>query len=118
MSPDITYLRGAVVSAAHTPTPWKMRKGLPQRYPEYVIEGPGAEYIAGVQIRSQNPAHDNAAFIVRACNSHAALVAALDGLLNADTDEAIIGATVRARAALKAATPHSPPSGSAAKGAP
>ena len=68
---------------AHTPTPWKVIKGGVIIYAQ---RNPGGRktYLADV---SQDPGINqsiaNAAFIVRACNSHAALVAALERLLTA-----------------------------------
>ena len=63
---------------AHTPTPWKVIKGGVIIYAQ---RNPGGRktYLADV---SQDPGINqsiaNAAFIVRACNSHAGLVAALE----------------------------------------
>lgn len=45
----------------------------------------------------------NADFIVRACNSHAGLVAALEGLLNAKTQQELNDSERQARAALHSA---------------
>lgn len=62
--------------AQHTPTPWKYDKESNRIY----AKG-GADWIytldEGVALESDEQHEANAAFIVKACNSHGALVAAL-----------------------------------------
>jgi hypothetical protein len=69
----------------HTPTPWIVQ--TPMTGDDLVIEArPGLEYHELARVRAphygQGPSFDemraNAAFIVRACNSHATLVAAIN----------------------------------------
>jgi hypothetical protein len=99
--------------ADHTPTPWRVANGVD-------IQGPpdthALDYtsVAGGRGRLLGIAEANAHFIVRACNAHAGLVAALQALADkvdatSDCDHkrqrcediGCIGAEVRAaRAAL------------------
>lgn len=90
--------------AAHTPTPWKTRRvtyGFNDLTRHHRIERQNGDLIAVVPLDidthgvpqknitshlrkySANPAHsaEDAAFIVRACNSHAALVEALERVM-------------------------------------
>lgn len=68
MNSTQSNLPHAAGEAAHTPTPWHTDGMFVDvaNSPDYVAECFGSV------------ANDNAAFIVRACNSHAALVAALE----------------------------------------
>ncbi len=61
---------------AHTPLPWHV--GMK---PGPMIYGPQGEQIADLTGALSFNAGPNAAFIVRACNSHAQLVAALEATL-------------------------------------
>lgn len=103
----------AAGKAAHTAGPWKASGftiyatpekrsfGGPEREylrpvcsmepgetagPEYLDRSSGAEY--NERLPGDAEAHANAAFIVRACNSHAALVEAVERLLNQVTGPA------------------------------
>jgi hypothetical protein len=87
----------AAGQAAHTPTPWKDYRGKP-------ISG-GAEIWAKGERGTSFCVADtakvtDAAFIIRACNSHAALVEALErvtgelhGLIKDEQDEPAVGIT-------------------------
>ena len=81
---------------AHTPTPWRIDPEIGN----YVITDNGK----GIAACPAPLSDDNAAFIVRACNSHAALVAALEQVCFVLTDEYGANATwpciAQARAAL------------------
>lgn len=50
----------------NTPTPWKLSPPTPARFPAHHIQSETGAYIADVEIRAQNPAGANAAFIVLA----------------------------------------------------
>ena len=71
------------MSAQHTPTPWVMTRSVDRHDGEfdYGIHARDAKVLAEVFGRSASggvlPAEANAAFIVRACNAHEDLVAAL-----------------------------------------
>jgi hypothetical protein len=102
------------MKSKHTPTPWKEdhQGGL-------YIEGKNGEYIAEVESEGgREEQFANAAFIVRACNAHDALVEALQELQSncrginevlsegGDINQAIFIASrtiVKAEAALKLA---------------
>jgi hypothetical protein len=60
----------------HTPLPWKFS-------PWHIEEGPPAVLAPAGHIVCTTAGDDDAAFIVKACNMHAELVAALDALVNA-----------------------------------
>jgi hypothetical protein len=85
------------MEAAHTATPWNLRKDG-QSYNGQSIEAAcmGNGYYAGIAHTTQRDPHPtlgggidqvtaeaNAAFIVRACNAHDDLVNALKGLIRA-----------------------------------
>lgn len=83
-----------ITTAQHTPTPWRV--GKPNRMGSVVANVPvpeigGSEDVAyyGGHLIAESIAPRNAAFIVRACNSNAALVNALQ--LLADKVEACGG---------------------------
>jgi hypothetical protein len=85
-------------SAGHTPTPWSCGAGYVVDEHDLVV----ADCIASALI-SAGTGVVNAAFIVKACNAHGALVSALREIeeLHAETDIAgLIAARVIARAAL------------------
>jgi hypothetical protein len=99
------------MTTQHTPTPWKTEtpKGWEQK-------GLTAIWSDGVMVatcgrQGTQEQQDNAAFIVRACNSHDALVAALEiAVERLESVQAISGqhydfvaALTRARIALKLA---------------
>ena len=79
----------------HTPTPWKIVSREQYNHSKITISGKdyeGARFqpIASIEAGNSNALHlvideqtqqANAAFIVRACNSHADLVAALEACL-------------------------------------
>ena len=70
------------MTSKHTPTPWRVFTGFAD--PEIVSDKPTArETESIVQFKGQRNAVADAHFIVRACNSHAPLVAALDLLASA-----------------------------------
>ena len=71
-----------------TPRPWKVRAPKPARYPDYTVETIDGHYVASVSIMADNPAHANAALIVRAVNCHDELVAALQLVLDAYPEHA------------------------------
>ena len=60
----------------HTPTPWKANKWAPG----WEISAPESHYTV-CRLTDCNNEEANAAFIVRACNSHDELLEALKGLL-------------------------------------
>lgn len=74
--------------AGHTPTPWRLGDPTPESQSGIVASvytcEPDPWHIADVSGRPDDPApvcgRGNAEFIVRACNSHAALVAILTKL--------------------------------------
>jgi len=68
-------------NAQHTPTPWHTGEGKAERI-IYAADGfavADATVFHGLHVESPTA---NAAFIVRACNAHDELVAALKGLLD------------------------------------
>lgn len=87
--------------AAHTPTPWHVEEQTNSvgQLLYFRVEHPGrpyrgtvchvfpAEHIGGI---TESEARANAEFIVRACNSHAALVAALSVLVAAHDDQLFV----------------------------
>lgn len=70
------------MTQSHTPTPWYVNrfKGDSYRITQHELGGPKEDRIAD-GIKSEA----NAAFIVRACNSHDALVAMLSVIRNGGT---------------------------------
>lgn len=64
-----------VITTEHTPTPWEVN----QWASGIEISAPDQHYTVAL-LRDCNNAEANAAFIVTACNSHAALVEALENL--------------------------------------
>lgn len=76
-----------MVETQHTPTPWEL---TPRRPGDKVIRISAGDSYGGVQIEvncddcDTEIADANAEFIVRAVNSHAALVAALTRMLKAE----------------------------------
>lgn len=110
----------------HTPTPWgfgDLEKGSKRPMWEHIVDSHGTQIstvmqsiVRGCQVigpETQEEAEANAAFIVRACNAHEALVAALKALItDAEAmDKRLLedqpdpgcekGSITRARAALK-----------------
>ena len=82
-------------TAAHTPTPWQVEPCIWPGYP-FRISGPGETdfgsagmfspaLIFGDGTHNRGTAAANAAFIVFACNSHAALVDAVQSMVNITT---------------------------------
>jgi hypothetical protein len=77
------------MEAKHTPTPWSLAIRDHHNYTEAGAtifgagnEAAGVPVIADLPPRTVDGTHEaNAKFIVRACNSHEQLVAALDSLL-------------------------------------
>ena len=72
---------------SHTPTPWKLITGRQDRMtmgwsPSALVGVFNAGYDTKIKA-GQAEEEANAAFIVQAVNSHAALVEALNGMLNA-----------------------------------
>lgn len=68
------------MSTQHTPTPWHDEIGAPGSSSGLTVRDENGNIIARVG------SIDDAAFIVRACNAHDELVAALRGLLDATKD--------------------------------
>ena len=68
--------------ATHTPTPWHV--GMK---PGPFIYGPQGEQVADMTGACTFNGKQDAAYIVKACNSHAQLVAALEDLLRNATDK-------------------------------
>ncbi len=67
----------------HTPTPWKAQQGLSSTSPRLeIVRADLSAFVAQVHRThdGNKEAEANAAFIVRACNSHDALVEALSAL--------------------------------------
>lgn len=99
----------------HTPGPWSLDYD-PEMSPNIWIVAPTNSGVAKVEIcehREGRPEElndedwANAAFIVRACNSHDALLSACRALLatwGSDDEDAIIAARRSARAAIAKAT--------------
>jgi hypothetical protein len=81
---------GATKQTAHTPTPWQYDEDALHVFVNGSgVEGDGAvicEVWPGFGSGESKEREANAAFIVRACNAHDDLVAALRGLVNADVD--------------------------------
>ena len=68
----------------HTPGPWEVDRANPEMvYTEYVDNDGASRYICDCDsdILPQKEYEANAAFIVRACNAHDELLAALEELL-------------------------------------
>ena len=90
---------------AHTPTPWHLipAEATSTDY-DYTILDAENNPIADIPVESSP---ENGRFIVRACNSHAALVAALESLIGeldpSELDYDGRGAFYEARAVLAAA---------------
>lgn len=61
------------MNTKHTPTPWEYYTTMDLK-PHIELGGDGTANIVGAN------SHNNAHFIVRACNSHAALLEALENL--------------------------------------
>lgn len=75
---------------AHTPTPWAQGITCATDGSRYITADCGTKYHRRkiVAEAEEGPgAQDNAAFIVRACNAHDALVEALEGLLTIPPSE-------------------------------
>jgi hypothetical protein len=66
------------MTTKHTPTPWKYRYS---KYQEYVIDGDGIDCVAVVVDEK------DAAFIVKAVNTHAELVACLELMHGAEINK-------------------------------
>ena len=104
----------AAGKAAHTPTPWSVRASRNDEGYGLLICDEDQTILAGMDTwlgpTPEAEMEANAAFIVRACNSHAALVEALETLLNCpdlNMDSLEIeteGAIDQARAAIARAT--------------
>jgi hypothetical protein len=97
-----TTIPPAAGEAAHSPLPWSVVPG--PHSPRIIAAdgwGLGVMTHCGLKYHQEEP---NAAFIVRACNSHAALVVALEGLLAGRAPNSSVPAVIKARAALAAAT--------------
>jgi len=65
------------MTTQHTPTPWQHGEGICE-HKIYSITRPELDEIARCYGDSAKEAHDNAAFIVRACNAHEGLIEALE----------------------------------------
>lgn len=65
--------------AQHTPLPWKQHTGNGKTYAN--VRGADDRWVADCGSRSDDIAQANAAFIVRACNCHDDLLAALQNAL-------------------------------------
>ena len=65
------------MTTQHTPTPWQHGEGICE-HKIYSITRPELDEIARCYGDSAKEAHDNAAFIVRACNAHEGLVEAVE----------------------------------------
>jgi len=77
----LAELEGRDEMSEHTPTPWEVATGHPSR--GLFVLGPPDEHGYAPQICEVDKTEDmeaNAAFIVRAVNSHEALVAALEAV--------------------------------------
>ena len=70
----------AAGEAAHTPTPWAIRHGSHYDYIHAPIDNGGGIGRFVAKLPDDEQGKRDAAFIVRACNSHAALVAALEAV--------------------------------------
>jgi len=98
----------ATVKTQHTALPWVIDKYGHVTRGRECVSANGFSMVMSSGDR-QNEAKANAAFIVRACNSHYQLVSALRGLVNALAENDEDGMTefsddmVRARAALSQA---------------
>ena len=101
------------MTTQHTPTPWKvLQAGDPSGVPRVTSDKGGVAVICvNRYMGEKGPSAEesaNAAFIVRACNAHDELVAALRELLWTeqfdDDDPRLIAARLQSRAALAKAS--------------
>jgi hypothetical protein len=94
------------MSTQHTPTPWQVDAS--KHSVSIVADRFCVAQTATAQTGNVAPAEANAAFIVRACNAHDELVAALRELLWTeqfdDDDPRLIAARLQSRAALAKAS--------------
>ncbi len=66
----------------HTPTPWRLEDLMPDRYVWLIVADDGADppnLVAELTVRPDSEGKTNTEYIVRAVNSHADLLAALEG---------------------------------------
>lgn len=78
----------------HTPTPWRLGNGrnIVSDTPVPEVCGSDAVEYYGGHLVAESLAAENAKFIVRACNSHDALVAALQDILSmAEAGQKVLG---------------------------
>jgi hypothetical protein len=92
------------MEAKHTPTPWiYVRENGSPTTGQHMIAGAKPGYLAEIRDCGSGDVQANAEFIVRACNVHDALVAALQAIVEAgrvsDQSRAVYCANI-ARAAL------------------
>lgn len=77
---------------SHTPTPWRyVRQNPSPTTGEHMIAGAKPGYLAEVRDCGSGEVSANAEFIVRACNSHDALVAALKSVLAQANNIEVLG---------------------------
>ena len=67
------------MNAQHTPEPWRIWRDADPKEPLQII-GMETDFVCTIAMENTN-ARANAAFIVKACNAHADLLAALRSLL-------------------------------------
>lgn len=77
--------------SAHTPTPWRIavraerwseeKNDMVEDGPVQRIEGPDGQHVCGTCDGCNNILLENAEFLIKAANSHEALVEALEGVL-------------------------------------